>query len=117
MELHMANQEQEVYEGPNNGGARQYMAEALATKHGKHSAMCYRIPGTDETYTFTFKRISKDHQLYQCQQCKSKGKWTGIRCRAKYRVHQTPSRLESILCPFQAFGRNLACMYLYLEMS
>ncbi|EYC28699.1 hypothetical protein Y032_0007g3367 [Ancylostoma ceylanicum] len=79
MELHMANQEQEVYEGPNNGGARQYMAEALATKHGKHSAMCYRIPGTDETYTFTFKRISKDHQLYQCQQCKSKGKWTGIR--------------------------------------
>ncbi|EYC23201.1 hypothetical protein Y032_0015g2517 [Ancylostoma ceylanicum] len=40
--------------------------------------MCYRIPGTDETYTFIFKRISKDHQLYQCQQCKSKGKWTGI---------------------------------------
>ncbi|EYC04916.1 hypothetical protein Y032_0085g1862 [Ancylostoma ceylanicum] len=55
------------------------MEEALATKHGKYSAMCYRILGTEETYTFSFKRISKDHQLHQCHQCKNKRERTETR--------------------------------------
>ncbi|KAL6735817.1 hypothetical protein Aduo_006224 [Ancylostoma duodenale] len=72
MESYMVNEQAEVYEGPSN-------REALATKFGKHSLMCYKVPGTDESYTFTFKRMANDHQLYQCQQCKIKGKVTGKR--------------------------------------
>ncbi|VDK60196.1 unnamed protein product, partial [Cylicostephanus goldi] len=30
-------------------------------------------------YTFTYKRDGTDHRLYQCQQCKKYGKWTGIK--------------------------------------
>ncbi|CAJ0607815.1 unnamed protein product [Cylicocyclus nassatus] len=30
-------------------------------------------------YTFTYKRHGADHILYLCQQCKSKGKWIGIK--------------------------------------
>ncbi|EPB67014.1 hypothetical protein ANCCEY_13894 [Ancylostoma ceylanicum] len=33
----------------------------------------------DTSYSFTFKRHSKHHDLYQCQQCKIAGQWTGIR--------------------------------------
>ncbi|EYC40035.1 hypothetical protein Y032_0632g882 [Ancylostoma ceylanicum] len=36
---------------------------------------------------FTFERISRDHELYQCQQRKSEGKWTGIRMAARKGLH------------------------------
>ncbi|EYB88407.1 hypothetical protein Y032_0248g99 [Ancylostoma ceylanicum] len=56
-----------------------YIAEQAPSRTGKHPVLSYRVPGTDTSYTFTFKRNSTHHDLYQCQQCKSRGKWTGIK--------------------------------------
>ncbi|KAL6743022.1 hypothetical protein Aduo_016109 [Ancylostoma duodenale] len=56
-----------------------FLGEPALSMQGVHPTLSYRVPGTDTSYSFTTKRHSKYHDLYQCQQCKIAGKWTGIR--------------------------------------